>query len=332
MYNIARASDRERTVVFRNTAENKGMGEGVIEKDFWVCLTLDYLFHRCRWQDRFAFKGGTSLSKAYGLIERFSEDIDLILDWRVIGYGAEVPWENRSNTKQIAFNTEANRRAAAFLSDEFVPVLRQDMTGIIGREANIYIDPDDPQVVDFEYPCLFTEGALLRAIRLEIGALAAWTPVVQKTITPYIAEVYRDVFSLADTSIRTTSAERSFWEKAVILHHEAHRPENSRFPRRYSRHYYDLYCLGHSPFKEKAFQDLALLSRVVAFNQKFYPRGWAKFDEAKPGTMKLMPPEYFKTDLKNDYANMRNMIYGEHPSFEELMAYINELEKEINRL
>ena len=114
MYSIARLPEDERRILFRNTAQKMGMNEAIIEKDFWVCLTLDYLFHRCEWKDVFTFKGGTSLSKCYGLITRFSEDIDLILDWRAIGYSLNEPWEDRSNTKQDAFNKEANARAYSF--------------------------------------------------------------------------------------------------------------------------------------------------------------------------------------------------------------------------
>ena len=87
MYSIARLSEQEKRILFRNTAQKSGFIEAIVEKDFWVCIMLDYLFHRCQWKNAFTFKGGTSLSKCYGLINRFSEDIDLILDWRVIGYG-----------------------------------------------------------------------------------------------------------------------------------------------------------------------------------------------------------------------------------------------------
>jgi len=116
MYNFVKQSDDQLRIIFRNTAQKMGLHESIIEKDFWVCLTLDYLFHQCEWKDAFIFKGGTSLSKCYGLIRRFSEDIDLILDWRVLGYEANEPWEKRSNTKQDAFNKEANQRAEVFLA------------------------------------------------------------------------------------------------------------------------------------------------------------------------------------------------------------------------
>ena len=114
MTNIARLSDEERRELFRNTADKTGLNDAIVEKDFWVCFTLDYLFHRSPWKKVITFKGGTSLSKAFNLINRFSEDIDLILDWQVLGYGKYEPWEQRSKTKQDMFNKEANVKAENF--------------------------------------------------------------------------------------------------------------------------------------------------------------------------------------------------------------------------
>lgn len=147
MYNIAKASEQDRRVLFRNTAQQTGLHEAIIEKDFWVCLTLDHLFHHSPWKAAFTFKGGTSLSKCYGLIQRFSEDIDLILDWRVLGYGLHEPWAPRSNTKQDQFNKEANERAEQFLRDILLPSLRSEFSIILGMEADLYIDPDDEQMI-----------------------------------------------------------------------------------------------------------------------------------------------------------------------------------------
>ena len=113
MRNIARLSDNDRRELFRNTADKMGLNDAIVEKDFWVCFTLDYLFHRSPWKESITFKGGTSLSKAFHLISRFSEDIDLILDWRVLGYGKDEPWEKRSNTKQDAFNNQSPGTDAA---------------------------------------------------------------------------------------------------------------------------------------------------------------------------------------------------------------------------
>ena len=132
MYDLIRQPKKELKILFRNAAGKIGLHEAIVEKDFWVCLTLDYLFHSCKWKDAFTFKGGTSLSKCYGLIKRFSEDIDLILDWRVLGYGMNEPWEQRSNTKQDAFNKEANTKAEKFLANELLSVFSEDMGRIIG--------------------------------------------------------------------------------------------------------------------------------------------------------------------------------------------------------
>ena len=176
MYGIARLPSNEREILFQNTAAELGMNAAVIEKDFWVCLTLDYLFHRCRWKKAFAFKGGTSLSKVYHLIDRFSEDIDLILDWRTIGYGYWEPWEKRSNTQQQKFINESSKRVAGFLSDDFLPVFKRNMTEYTGKAVSVYIDDDDPETVRFGYPHTFENSSILQEIRLEIGALAAWTP------------------------------------------------------------------------------------------------------------------------------------------------------------
>ncbi|WP_413853895.1 nucleotidyl transferase AbiEii/AbiGii toxin family protein [Candidatus Ruminimicrobium bovinum] len=137
---------------------------------------------------------------------------------------------------------------------------------------------------------------------------------------------------MKNPKIPTIKAERTFWEKVTILHHEHHRPENSVTPVRYSRHYYDVFKIGHSHIKEKAFSDLDLLKEVVSFKSRFYPRGWAKYNEAVPGTIKLVPAEHNLKVLSNDYDNMKDMIYGEIPSWDEILDYIAVLEREINSI
>lgn len=332
MRNIARLSDNDRRELFRNTADKMGLNDAIVEKDFWVCFTLDYLFHRSPWKESITFKGGTSLSKAFHLISRFSEDIDLILDWRVLGYGKDEPWEKRSNTKQDAFNKEANARAEVFLSETFCPAVKAGLSQEIGCEANVYIDEKDKQTVIFAYPHLFMNTATLQVIRLEIGALAAWTPAKTALIEPYAAKYYPKIFEQKETAILTVAPERTFWEKATILHHEANRPEHLEMPQRYSRHYYDLYRMAATPVKEAAFSRLDLLKKVVDFKMKFYPRSWAKYPEAVPGTLKLLPPEYRFAALETDYNSMQDMLYGDIPTFETVIAAVQELEKEINTL
>jgi len=332
MYRIAKLSADGRRALFRNTAAKMHLNEAIVEKDFWVCLMLDYLFYKCPYKDVFTFKGGTSLSKAWHIIERFSEDIDLILDWRILGYEMNEPWQDRSNKQQDLFNKKANVQAEIFIRDTLTPRIRDDFSNILDFTADIAVDAADPQTINFNYPHIFDSISILQAIRLEIGPLAAWTPAKEVEIIPYSAELYPQTFVQKSTKILTVLPERTFWEKATILHHEAHRPDTSMMPLRYSRHYYDLYCLAHSDIKKKAFADITLLQHVVDFKKKFYPRGWAKYDEARPGTFCLMPPAHSMKTLESDYKKMREMIYGIRPDYTTLMQYIKQLESEINAL
>ena len=272
------------------------------------------------------------MSKAFKAIERFSEDLDLILDWRVLGYSAEEPWAIRSNTKQDRFNQESNVRTVDFLKNEFIPALHKDLSGESEEDVNLSIDEEDGQTVLFGYPHGFSDKVILQQIRLEIGALAAWSPAKMEPITPYTAEQYGHLFVQPSTKVLTVFPERTFWEKITILHREANRPEHHSFPQRYSRHYYDIYCMAASPIKEKAFRDLDLLEKVVVFKEKFYRSPWAKYEDAKPASVKLMPPQYNIATLREDYEHMLDMIFDNKPEFDEIMEGIRQLEYEINQL
>ncbi len=332
MKNVARLSKEDRRELFLSTADKIGLNDGIVEKDFWVCYMLDYLFNRCPWKDSLTFKGGTSLSKGYNLINRFSEDIDLILDWRVLGYKKDEPWLNRSNTKQDLFNKEIKAKAEAFLKGKFCPIVKDELSIELDMDVDIHINEDDKETVIFAYPRLLSSPATLRIIRLEIGALAAWTPSNIVSIRPYVVDYYPQLFDTKETSVLTVSPERTFWEKTTILHREANRPEYLKMPQRYSRHYYDLYCMSLSPIKNSAFENIDLLKTVVDFNNKFYPRSWARYKEATVGILKLVPPNYRFQALRVDYKSMKNMIYKDVPSFENVMWGIMLLEKEINSL
>lgn len=326
---VARAEARERRLAFEAAAQGLGMVPAVVEKDFWVCYVLDHLFRRSGLAGILTFKGGTSLSKAFGLIQRFSEDVDLILDWRALGYGRDEPWEPRSNTEQERFKLDATRRTEAFLEGDFAPRLAESLSEALGEEATVRVGDED-ETVWFDYPRTHESPATLDSIKLEVGPMAAWSPSVEARIEPYDASVMPDGRGSMTTAVRTVSPERTFWEKATIVHQEAMRPESKRMPRRYSRHYYDLYRLGHSPVLERALNNTALLGRVVAFKEKFYRTPWARLDEARPGSIRLIPPAFRLAELETDYASMRPMLFGDFPSFEEIVQYMGELEEKIN--
>ena len=328
MDRIARASSDERRLVFEAQAQRMALAPAVVEKDFWVCYTLDRLFHTSDFANSIVFKGGTSLSKAFGLIERFSEDIDLILDWRLLGYGLDEPWEERSNSKQEKFKAETIERTNVFLAEVFVPTLTESLSTSLGTEASVRVGVEE-ETIYFDYPRSYKSAGTLDTIKLEIGPMAAWSPSMDAAITPYVAGVLPFGAELS-TSVRTACPERTFWEKATILHQEANRPSSKAMPRRYSRHYYDMYHLGHSYVLEAALAQTELLSQVVRFKEKFYRTPWAKLTEAKFGTLKLAPPAERLSELEADYASMQQMLFGEPPSFDEVVTYMAELEEQIN--
>ena len=171
----------------------------------------------------------------------------------------------------------------------------------------------------------------MSTIRLEIAALASWIPLKRVNIKSFIAEEYPNILSLSNVELLATTPERTFWEKATILHQEAFRPVNSNIPSRYSRHYYDIYCMCKNGIKEDALNNPKLLDDVAFFKMKFYPRGWARYDLAKFGTLKLLPALHSVERLRKDYSHMKSMIYGEYPSFDEILKEIEQLEKDINK-
>ena len=291
MKEVAKLQIKDRTELFQATAISMGMQPNVIEKDFWVCFMLDHLFHDCKYKDAFVFKGGTSLSKSYHVIERFSEDIDLILDWRKIINDEINPWEERSKTKQDLFNKQINSEAAKFYKEELIPQLNVEIKEKLGEGEWISVDTEDEMVVNFYYPQIFEAEYLRSCVRLEIGPLAEWLPCHETSITPFAAEKYPDIFSQKDTSVLTIDVERTFWEKLTILHKIANFPEGKPLPARYARHLYDVYNMGNSWVKESAFKRKELLEKDVAFKQKFYYAKGAHYENATLSSIELMPKE-----------------------------------------
>lgn len=178
---------------------------------------------------------------------------------------------------------------------------------------------------------MFIDAALVQEIRLEIGCLAAWTPLTEREITPFVSEQFPHLFEKQLTIIRTVDAKRTFWEKATILHSEAHR-NGTLIPQRYSRHYYDLYLLYKSHVKNEAFADIELLEKVARFKQKFYRSNRAKYDEVNKEGLKLIPPQESRKALRDDYNSMQSMIYGEKFPFNTILEGLEKMLEEIKLL
>ena len=324
MDKVIQGSSQEREMLFLEVSRCVGFSPSVVEKDFWVVWVLGRLFSSTFLASKILFKGGTSLSKVFGLIDRFSEDIDLILDWNEVV--KEPPMAARSKNKQDQFNKVVPLLSQAYISDTFLPEVRR----LLGDTCSAEIENGALDIINIQYPSLFGNEYLRPEIRLEIGPLAQWIPNAEYTVCSYVAEAFPDLFESPHCSVHAIKAERTFWEKATILHHEENRPETSATPARYSRHYYDLYLMAQSEVKAVALADFKLLENVVEFKMRFYPRGWAQYDQAKPGSFKLIPPERVLKAMRKDYDAMGEMIFGRHPSFDEIIEGLANLEAEIN--
>jgi|AntAceMinimDraft_9_1070365.scaffolds.fasta_scaffold15527_3 hypothetical protein len=328
MDKVATLAINKRKELFQESSAALGISSAIIEKDFWVCWILKNIFTSKQLKSHLVFKGGTSLSKVYNLIERFSEDVDLILDWGLLGYGGvEDPYqEHPSYTKQDRFNKEFNRRAAEYIKVSLCPRIDALLSRCPGVKATV--DKKDSQIINVRYPAAFSEKYLRPEVRLEIGPLASLVPRGGFRIKPYAAEAFPDVFESPECPVVAIKAERTFWEKATILHKQAHRI--GTLPPRYSRHYYDMYRLAGSKFKTNALGDLKLLEDVAQFKIRFYKCLWARYEDARPGTFKLVPKGEHIGALKKDYRQMEVMIFGEAPEFDRILETLAYLENEIN--
>jgi hypothetical protein len=324
MERVASLRADQRADLFRESAARLGMTPAVAEKDFWVLWVLARLFAAPDLARCLRFKGGTTLSKAYHLIERFSEDIDLILDWRCVT--TEDPRADRSKSQQERLNEEIETKAVDYIRGDLLATVRE----ALAEHCQCAIDARDPHAIQVAYPRSINDPYLRPHVTLEIGPLAAWLPHEERMISAYAAQVFPHLFHRPEIAVPVIRAERTFWEKATILHQEAHRPDDKPQPPRYSRHYYDLARMAQAPVKTAALAQPELLAKVVAFKQRFYPRGWARYDLAVAGSLRLMPQDSARKAVEADYRAMQNMIFGIAPAFDAIMDTLAELEGEIN--
>ncbi|NOQ15971.1 MAG: nucleotidyl transferase AbiEii/AbiGii toxin family protein [Methyloprofundus sp.] len=326
MKGVAELSAEERSELFKETAIRKGITSAAVEKDFWICWVLMKIYTHPRLSRVLRFKGGTSLSKCFGVIERFSEDIDLILDWTEL---TQVDLtQELSNTKQSKLNDEINSQARDFIKQELLPLIQIEVEGYCLAE----IDEDDAHTVNVSYQSSFPNHYLRDQIRLEIGPLAEMVPFGRYSVKPYAAEEFSKLFKQPSIELDAIKPERTFWEKVTILHAEAHRPDNRPQPSRYSRHYYDVYRMLGTEIEQAALENLDLLEDVVRFKKKFYYSAWANYDLAILPTIRLVPGGKVLTRLEADYAEMREMIFGDYPLFGDIMSAISVFETRLNQL
>ncbi|MBF0563040.1 MAG: nucleotidyl transferase AbiEii/AbiGii toxin family protein [Alphaproteobacteria bacterium] len=333
------ASAADRLGLFLATAARLGTTVQNVEKDFWVCWTLDALFNGLQpGGPRLLFKGGTSLSKGYGLIERFSEDIDITVFRADIDAPASVEKLEALGRKQRDKQLEAIRTACqTFIGGPLKTQLEELAASLpsIGGPLRVELDADDAdgQSLLLRYPAVSDEDGYVRpAVKIEAGAKSALDPHEPLSIRPYVAGELTD-FDLTVLNVTTINPVRTFWDKVLILHSLRRSFEDRGRLRgggqRVSRHYYDVDRVLRTEIGRRAVADLAMAEDCVRHERMFFKRPGQ--DTAVPGSFALVPPPAMLSQVRLDYEAMQVMIFGEVPAFDAVMDSIAALEDTVNR-
>lgn len=344
---VIAASPEDRRGLFLATANRLGTPLQNVEKDFWVSWVLDLLFNgRDASEPRLLFKGGTSLSKAYGLISRFSEDIDITVFREDIGQDIEVGDLEGLSGKQQRLRLEAIKQACQiYIQGSLKERLNRQIkaafrdAGVSITEDPVVQDPDDPdkQTLLVRYPSVSTnpDEYVKPTVKIEAGAKSALDPHRSTSIQPYVADDMPTTnFIVLD--VVTIDAERTFWDKVVILHGLRRWHDNRGALRqqghRVSRHYYDIYKLSRSPVGQRAAKDRALALDCARHALMFFNSTDLDLIHAQPGSFAITPTPEMEDALKRDYQAMSGMIFGEVPDFAEILEATRQLEQVINQV
>ena len=334
------STDAERRDLFLGAAARLGTPVQNTEKDFWVCWTLDMLFNGLpAGRPRLLFKGGTSLSKAFGLISRFSEDIDITVFREDLGQPVEAIDLDGLTGKKRRAKLDAIRDACrAYVAGPFTDQLRELAAKAMPNGGfRLELDPDDKdgQTVLFWYPAVTSsEGDYIRAaVKIEAGAKSALDPHIPATVTPYVADDLPDLKLNVD-NVTTVKAERTFWDKVMILHglrqwYEK-RGELRHGGQRVSRHYYDIHRLTQAEGIDGWQADKALAADCATHARLFFGSPDLGLETAAGGSFTLSPNEKMRGDLEKDYAAMSGMIFGEVPTLNQVLSSVAEVQKTLN--
>ena len=325
-------SPNERRLYIEQAAIQRNVSPVIMEKDFWVCWLLDILF-QSEFANSLVFKGGTSLSKVFGAINRFSEDIDLSLSPSFL----KLPEAGSTRNQAHKWMEKAELACEVAVQTQIMPVLEAEVADVLGKREQIRFEflkdhTTNSPILLFHYPSSQPTGFsyIKRSVKLEFGSLTDQQPTGRHTITPWIAEVFPKAFPDWLCEVMALEIERSFWEKATILHAEYHRPHDKPMPDRFSRHYADTAMLANHPEAVKAINQHDLRNQVVLWKSQFFGSSWANYDLAKPGTFRLVPKVERLPALRRDYQLMRDMYLTEPVSFNNILTSLSDLEHGIN--
>lgn len=322
----------EKMAIFNEIASQKGMKPFAVEKDWWVSRTLEIIFQMPIAQ-YLVFKGGTSLSKSWKLINRFSEDIDLAIDKEFFGFTVELGKNQRDKLR---------KKAGAFTTNTFFEELKQafDEKGYKGLNFVVIEAKDsdqDPRVLEIYYPPVINPDTeyLLPRVQIEISCRSLREPFSIQSFGALVDEFYAGKeFAKTFFEVPTVNAERTFLEKLFLLHEEFHRPAEKMRVDRLSRHLYDIYQLTKAGYDSKALNDKELYETIVEHRYLYSRVGEVDYCLHNPKYLNPVPPANVIADWETDYVQMKeDMIYEVNkPSFEDLINNLKDLRKKLQEV
>jgi len=299
-----------------------GIQAQAIEKDAWVTLILRMIFNS-QIEQHLVFKGGTSLSKAYWLIERFSEDIDIAINREYLGFNGDL---TKAEIRKL------RRKSHDFVSNEMLDILARQLNEY-RIDSSLYqiiventkISDQDPETIKIKYQSVFEELPYLQnRVLIELGARSLLEPYSKTKINSIIDEHYPEsIFTEKEFSVRTVIPEKTFLEKMILLHEEFQKPIEKIRHERMSRHLYDIGQIIKTEFGKRAIRDTELFNSIIEHRKKFTFVKSADYKNLSFEKLKIVPPKEFYKLYKKDYAEMQeSMIYGESLAFDKLIEMI----------
>ena len=327
MNNYFQLSKEQQQMVLTQAANKTGLPVQAVEKDLWVTVVLQMVF-ALPVANHLVFKGGTSLSKVWRVIRRFSEDIDLAIDPSIWGVEGDL------TKKQIK---RLRKASSIFVRDELCLSLK-GVVSETGMEKWLQVeaDPDgegdgtypEPRMIHVRYKSLFNENLpyLHSEVKLEVGARSLLEPTAKAAVTSVIEDVLPISTTIKQVMIPTALAEKTFLEKAFLLH-ELFSAQSSREANRKSRHLYDLAQIMNTDIASRAIADDDLWNTIHHHRELFTSMSGVDYTPDIRKRIRLLPPDDVIDDWRSDYKDMQSsMIYGEKPTFTELMKKMRELE------
>ncbi len=308
--------------LFQQLSFKTGIQPQAIEKDAWVTLVLRLIFN-AEISEHLVFKGGTSLSKAYKLIKRFSEDIDLAVNREYLGFAGEL---TKGQIRKL------RKKSHDFVSTEMVNILQKEFENynidnqLFNIEIkNTKISDQDPEIIEIEYKSVFNELPYIKQkVLIEIGARALLKPAEDREIKSIISEYYPDnSFDDEAFIVKTILPEKTFLEKLILIHEEFSKPVDKIRYHRMSRHLYDIGEMLSTEYGINALKNTILFDEIIAHRKIFTPIKTVNYSELLINKLNIVPPKDFLKKYENDYLEMQeNMIYGDSLNFKSLINKI----------